>query len=78
MPNKCAVFCFTFGYTNGPRKPLFHFPKSISQQEKLIAFLNRRDYTLTPIPTINPSAIPKSQKMLPKKPRKLPFKTIYL
>ena len=37
----------------------------------------RLNYSLAPIPTIHPSAIPKSQKILPKKPRKLPAKRIY-
>ena len=100
MPNKCAVVGCRVGYTNGPRKPLFHFPQSISLQEKWIDFLNKRNYTLNlqsciciehfddkyivhhsnrqrlnyslaPIPTIHPSTIPKSQKILPKKPRKV-------
>ena len=46
MPNKCAVVGCRVGYTNGPRKHLFHFPQSISLEEKWIDSLNKRDYAL--------------------------------
>ena len=49
-------------------------------EDKYIAHHSNRqrlNYSLAPIPTIHPSAIPKSQKILPKKPRKLLVKIIY-
>ena len=42
MPNKCAVVGCRVGYANGPRKSSFHFPKSISLQEKWIDFLTEQ------------------------------------
>ena len=37
-PNKCAVVGCRVGYANGPRKPLFYFPKSTSLQENGLTF----------------------------------------
>ena len=52
MPNKCAVVGCRVDYSGVPRKPLTHFPKKVSLQERWIEFLNRRNYSLTSNSTI--------------------------
>ena len=47
MPNKCSVVGCCVGYSHVPRKPLFHFPKKVSQQERWIEFINRKNCSPT-------------------------------
>ena len=47
MPFKCSVVHCRSGYSNGPSKVMFAFPKQDELRQKWVKFLNREAFTVT-------------------------------
>ena len=47
MPFKCSVVHCCSGYSNGPSKVMFAFPKQDELRQKWVKFLNREAFTVT-------------------------------
>ena len=85
----CSIFQKAFLYRKNGSKFLNRADYSLTPQsciciehfeDKYIVHHSNRqrlNYSLAPIPTIHQSSIPKSQKVIQKKPRKHPVKRVY-